>query len=158
MTGMVLISKAGGCGGGGGKESRRRAAAAEEEENQLSLVTLLLAALRKSMLSSCKLDEREAEFSSSVALQKMEIGWPTNVQHLTHVTFDRFHGFLGLPVEFEVEIPCRVPSARSLPSTFSIFFGGLKLNFIFFFLSCCVFLNFKFLFWVLLIIVQNTDF
>uniref|UniRef100_A0A0V0IBC3 Putative rho GTPase-activating protein 2-like n=1 Tax=Solanum chacoense TaxID=4108 RepID=A0A0V0IBC3_SOLCH len=41
----------------------------------------------------------------------MEIGWPTNVQHLTHVTFDRFHGFLGLPVEFEVEIPCKAPSA-----------------------------------------------
>ncbi|PWA96916.1 CRIB domain, Rho GTPase activation protein [Artemisia annua] len=42
----------------------------------------------------------------------MEIGWPTDVQHLTHVTFDRFHGFLGLPVEFEVEVPCKVPSAR----------------------------------------------
>ncbi|KAF3644816.1 Rho GTPase-activating protein 2 [Capsicum annuum] len=41
------------------------------------------------------------------AVQQMEIGWPTNVQHLTHVTFDRFHGFLGLPVEFQVEIPCR---------------------------------------------------
>ncbi|KAF7844857.1 rho GTPase-activating protein 2-like [Senna tora] len=34
----------------------------------------------------------------------MEIGWPTNVQHITHVTFDRFNGFLVLPVEFEVEI------------------------------------------------------
>ncbi|KAE9464001.1 hypothetical protein C3L33_04071, partial [Rhododendron williamsianum] len=41
----------------------------------------------------------------------MDIGWPTNVQHIAHVTFDRFNGFLGLPVEFEVEIPCRVPSA-----------------------------------------------
>ncbi|XP_058748328.1 rho GTPase-activating protein 2-like [Vicia villosa] len=30
---------------------------------------------------------------------------------VTHVTFDRFNGFLGLPVEFEVEIPSRVPSA-----------------------------------------------
>ncbi|KAE8689112.1 peroxidase 3 isoform 1 [Hibiscus syriacus] len=43
----------------------------------------------------------------------MEIGWPTNVKHITHVTFDRFNGFLGLPVEFELEIPGRVPSARS---------------------------------------------
>ncbi|KAF7814608.1 putative ZmL1 non-LTR retrotransposon protein [Senna tora] len=34
----------------------------------------------------------------------MEIGWPTNVQHITHVTFDSFNGFLVLPVEFEVEI------------------------------------------------------
>lgn len=127
MTGMLLITKAGGCGGGGGgacgeKESRRAASAsaiaAEDQESQLSFVTLLLAALRKSMLSSCKLDE-SAEFRS---IQNMEIGWPTNVQHLTHVTFDRFHGFLGLPVEFQVEIPCRVPSARSLlfPFLFSV--------------------------------------
>ncbi|PKI70535.1 hypothetical protein CRG98_009040 [Punica granatum] len=41
----------------------------------------------------------------------MEIGWPTNVRHITHVTFDRFQGFLGLPVEFEVEVPSRAPSA-----------------------------------------------
>ncbi|KAJ0442142.1 hypothetical protein HanRHA438_Chr16g0753151 [Helianthus annuus] len=43
---------------------------------------------------------------------QLYIGWPTSVQHLTHVTFNRFHGFLWLPVEFEVEIPCRVPDAR----------------------------------------------
>ncbi|KAF7831626.1 rho GTPase-activating protein 2-like [Senna tora] len=43
----------------------------------------------------------------------MEIGWPTNVQHITHVTFDRFNGFLVLPVEFEVEIPGHIPSARN---------------------------------------------
>ncbi|CAA6668490.1 unnamed protein product [Spirodela intermedia] len=43
----------------------------------------------------------------------MEIGWPTNVQHVAHVTFDRFHGFLGLPVEFEPEVPRRAPSASA---------------------------------------------
>nr|TKW28956.1 hypothetical protein SEVIR_3G363200v2 [Setaria viridis] len=43
----------------------------------------------------------------------MEIGWPTDVRHVAHVTFDRFHGFLGLPVEFEDEMPCRVPSASA---------------------------------------------
>ncbi|XP_020254757.1 rho GTPase-activating protein 2 [Asparagus officinalis] len=43
----------------------------------------------------------------------MEIGWPTDVKHVAHVTFDRFNGFLGLPVEFEVEIPGRVPSASA---------------------------------------------
>jgi hypothetical protein len=47
-----------------------------------------------------------------VVLGEMEIGWPTNVRHVAHVTFDRFHGFLGLPSEFEDEMPCRVPSAR----------------------------------------------
>jgi hypothetical protein len=44
----------------------------------------------------------------------MEIGLPTDVQHVAHVTFDRFHGFLGLPVEFEPEVPRRAPSARSV--------------------------------------------
>ncbi|KAK8938602.1 hypothetical protein KSP39_PZI011510 [Platanthera zijinensis] len=43
----------------------------------------------------------------------MEIGWPTNVRHVAHVTFDRFHGFLGLPVEFEPEVPRRAPSASA---------------------------------------------
>ncbi|KAJ8527268.1 hypothetical protein K7X08_029745 [Anisodus acutangulus] len=81
--------------------------AATHNEQQLSLVDFILAALRKSMVS-CRVDRQEDVIS---AVQQMEIGWPTNVQHLTHVTFDRFHGFLGLPVEFEVEIPCRVPSA-----------------------------------------------
>jgi len=43
----------------------------------------------------------------------MEIGWPTDVRHVAHVTFDRLHGFLGLPVEFELEIPGQVPSASA---------------------------------------------
>lgn len=43
----------------------------------------------------------------------MEIGWPTDVRHIAHVTFDRFHGFLGLPVEFEPEVPRRAPSASA---------------------------------------------
>ncbi|TKY67059.1 Rho GTPase-activating protein 1 [Spatholobus suberectus] len=43
----------------------------------------------------------------------MEIGWPTNVRHVAHVTFDRFNGFLGLPVEFEPEVSTRPPSASA---------------------------------------------
>ncbi|KAF2296450.1 hypothetical protein GH714_038229 [Hevea brasiliensis] len=43
----------------------------------------------------------------------MEIGLPTNVRHVAHVTFDRFNGFLGLPVEFEPEVPRRAPSASA---------------------------------------------
>ncbi|XP_027367390.1 rho GTPase-activating protein 5-like [Abrus precatorius] len=43
----------------------------------------------------------------------MEIGMPSNVRHVAHVTFDRFNGFLGLPVEFEPEVPRRVPSASA---------------------------------------------
>ncbi|KAM3373658.1 rho GTPase-activating protein 2 [Capsicum galapagoense] len=104
MTGLVMVTTGGGCG-----KSSSKAAAADEMENeqQLSLVDFILAALRKSMVS-CRVDRQEDVIT---AVQQMEIGWPTNVQHLTHVTFDRFHGFLGLPVEFQVEIPCRVPSA-----------------------------------------------
>ncbi|KAL6978448.1 Rho GTPase-activating protein 2 [Sarracenia purpurea var. burkii] len=60
-------------------------------------------------MSKCRVDRQEDATSS--ALHRLEISWPTNVQHIAHVTFDRFNGFLGLPVEFEVEIPCRVPSA-----------------------------------------------
>ncbi|PHT46522.1 Rho GTPase-activating protein 2 [Capsicum baccatum] len=104
MTGLVMVTTGGGCG-----KSSSKAAADDEMENeqQLSLVDFILAALRKSMVS-CRVDRQEDVIT---AVQQMEIGWPTNVQHLTHVTFDRFHGFLGLPVEFQVEIPCRVPSA-----------------------------------------------
>lgn len=107
MTGLVMITKGAGCGGGGGRGARG-GKSSEEEQNQLSLVAFLVAALRKSMVS-CRVDRREDVMS---AVHNMEIGWPTNVQHITHVTFDRFNGFLGLPVEFEVEIPGRVPSAR----------------------------------------------
>jgi len=109
MTGMVMVTKGGRCGGGG-KRSRAARTAEEEEEqqNQLSLVALLLAAIRKSMVS-CRVDPPDDVIST---VQHMEIGWPTNVQHITHVTFDRFNGFLGLPYEFQVEIPARVPSAR----------------------------------------------
>ncbi|GJP44838.1 hypothetical protein CLOM_g4246 [Closterium sp. NIES-68] len=41
----------------------------------------------------------------------IEIGAPTSVSHVTHVTFDRFQGFLGLPDDFQGELPARAPSA-----------------------------------------------
>ncbi|XP_068660392.1 rho GTPase-activating protein 4-like [Aristolochia californica] len=77
----------------------------EKEEDQLSLLALLLTLFRKSIVA-CKTTGREE-------LCSMEIGWPTNVQHVAHVTFDRFNGFLGLPVEFEPEVPRRAPSASA---------------------------------------------
>lgn len=97
---------------GGGKELRTTNGT--EEDQEVSLVTLLVSAIRKSMVS-CRFengDKKDQGLSSASAFQDMEIGWPTNVQHLTHVTFDRFNGFLGLPAEFEVEVPSKVPSAR----------------------------------------------
>ncbi|XP_010556801.1 PREDICTED: rho GTPase-activating protein 2-like [Tarenaya hassleriana] len=112
MTGLVMVTKGGGCGGGG-KGGRGGKGSSEEEQNQqLSVVEFLLSALRKSMVS-CRVDNRQDDGGgiSSATVHHMEIGWPTNVRHITHVTFDRFHGFLGLPREFQIEIPCRVPSA-----------------------------------------------
>ncbi|GAB4824690.1 Rho GTPase-activating protein 1 [Ancistrocladus abbreviatus] len=57
----------------------------------------------------------------------MEIGWPTNVQHVAHVTFDRFDGFLGLPVEFEPEVPRRAPSAST--SVFGVSTESMQLSY-----------------------------
>ncbi|GKU93812.1 hypothetical protein SLEP1_g7377 [Rubroshorea leprosula] len=76
----------------------------KQSRDQLSLLALLVTLFRKS-LAACKSDRGE--------LCTMEIGWPTNVRHVAHVTFDRFNGFLGLPVEFEPEVPRRAPSASA---------------------------------------------
>lgn len=110
MSGMVMKRKLSVCGGG----KELRTTNGTEEDQEVSLVTLLVSAIRKSMVS-CRFengDKKDQGLSSASAFQDMEIGWPTNVQHLTHVTFDRFNGFLGLPAEFEVEVPSKVPSAR----------------------------------------------
>ncbi|CAL9110698.1 unnamed protein product [Musa textilis] len=88
-------------GGGGGHE------VVEEQQRQLSVLALVLTVVRKSLLG-CKTEGAVDEDSCS-----MDIGRPTDVQHVAHVTFDRFHGFLGLPVEFEPEVPRIAPSASA---------------------------------------------
>lgn len=112
MTGIVMVTRGGGCGGGSkmvkGGGGGGAKASVTDDQNQLSVVDVLLTALRKSMVY-CRVDRREDLIST---VHQMDIGWPTNVRHIAHVTFDRFNGFLGLPVEFEVEIPSSVPSAR----------------------------------------------
>ncbi|XP_072968336.1 rho GTPase-activating protein 2-like [Typha angustifolia] len=109
MTGVVLVSN--GCRGdqgrGGGGEVKR-ARGEEERQNQIAL---LIAAIRRSIVS-CRMDQHGEE-EAMAAQESMEIGWPTDVRHVAHVTFDRLNGFLGLPVEFELEVPCRVPSASA---------------------------------------------
>lgn len=101
MSGMVTSV---GCGGKSSKSG-----AGKDQEKQLSFLDFFLSTLRKSMVPTCRTDEQDEAAISAV--HGMEIGWPTNVKHITHVTFDRFHGFLGLPVEFEVEIPRKAPGA-----------------------------------------------
>lgn len=72
-------------------------------QQELSLVAIVVTLLRKSLVG-CKSEEQRREL--------MEIGWPTNVRHVAHVTFDRFNGFLGLPLEFHPEVSTTPPSAR----------------------------------------------
>ncbi|KAK6158953.1 hypothetical protein DH2020_006267 [Rehmannia glutinosa] len=43
----------------------------------------------------------------------VDIGWPTDVRHVSHVTFDRFNGFLGIPVELQPDVPRKPPSASA---------------------------------------------
>ncbi|XP_008803326.2 rho GTPase-activating protein 5-like [Phoenix dactylifera] len=75
--------------------------------HQFSIVAVVVAALRRSLVM-CSVG---AAAEDGGCPSPMEIGWPTDVRHIAHVTFDRFDGFLGLPVEFEPEVPRRVPSA-----------------------------------------------
>ncbi|XP_073062440.1 rho GTPase-activating protein 5-like [Primulina eburnea] len=65
----------------------------------------LLAALRKSLVT-CSVDDDGVD-------SDVDIGWPTDVRHVSHVTFDRFNGFLGIPVELQPEIPRKPPSASA---------------------------------------------
>ncbi|PON75475.1 Rho GTPase-activating protein [Parasponia andersonii] len=77
----------------------------DHDHHQFAILDILVAALRKSIVT-CSV-ERE-DVSSS-----LDISWPTEVRHVSHVTFDRFNGFLGLPTELEPEVPRRVPSASA---------------------------------------------
>nr|DAD48507.1 TPA_asm: hypothetical protein HUJ06_018444 [Nelumbo nucifera] len=90
----------------------------DKEGDQLSLLALLVTAIRKSLVA-CRTEREE--------LCSMEIGWPTNVRHVAHVTFDRFNGFLGLPVEFEPEVPRRPPSASA--SVFGVSTESMQLSY-----------------------------
>lgn len=84
----------------------------KEGSNQFSVLEMVVAALRKSLVMCSVRSELEEEGRGCLPRAPMDIGWPTDVQHVAHVTFDRFDGFLGLPVELEPEVPQQVPSAR----------------------------------------------
>ncbi|XP_030504355.2 rho GTPase-activating protein 5 [Cannabis sativa] len=75
----------------------------------LTLLALLVALIRKSLFGF-KFGDKKGE-QQQQQICSMEIGLPTNVRHVAHVTFDRFNGFLGLPVEFQPLVPSRAPSA-----------------------------------------------
>ncbi|MCL7044633.1 hypothetical protein MKW94_030279 [Papaver nudicaule] len=98
------------------EESRERK---NENNQQFQILTICAAALRKSV-ATCGVDKEE--FCSSI-----DISPPTNVKHVSHVTFDRFNGFLGLPVEFKPKVPTRVPSASS--SVFGVSAESMKCSY-----------------------------
>ncbi|XP_020580606.1 rho GTPase-activating protein 5-like [Phalaenopsis equestris] len=79
----------------------------ERQERQFSIGAMATAALRRSA-AICSVGTGEVGAGTC-----MDIGWPSDVQHISHVTFDRFDGFLGLPVEFQLHIPCKAPSASA---------------------------------------------
>ncbi|KAL8505105.1 hypothetical protein ACS0TY_016346 [Phlomoides rotata] len=95
----------------------------EEEGDQLSVLALVLTVVRNSLVG-CKNTSGE---DCGVEEKLMDIGWPTNVRHIAHVTFDRFNGFLGLPVEFEPEVPRRPPSAST--RVFGVSTESMQLSF-----------------------------
>ncbi|GER41882.1 Rho GTPase-activating protein [Striga asiatica] len=91
------------------------------EVDQISVLELLVAIFRRSFVG-CK---RAAAIGADG--RRMEIGSPSNVRHVAHVTFDRFNGFLGLPVEFEPEVPRRPPSAST--RVFGVSTESMQLSF-----------------------------
>ncbi|XP_009610938.1 rho GTPase-activating protein 5 [Nicotiana tomentosiformis] len=86
------------------QRSRVRAAGGRQSNhnNPSPILAVVVAALRKSLVT-CSVDRDD--------VANMDIGWPTDVCHVSHVTFDRFDGFLGLPIELQPEVPRKVPSA-----------------------------------------------
>lgn len=111
------------------ERERRKRREREEEERELSLLAVVVTVFRKSLVGSCnsvKFEDFPCENNSKKS-SKMEIGVPTDVRHVAHVTFDRFNGFLGLPVEFEPEVPRRPPSAST--SVFGVSTESMQLSF-----------------------------
>ncbi|KAF5750524.1 rho GTPase-activating protein 5-like [Tripterygium wilfordii] len=104
------------------QERERETKERDREGDQLSLLALLVTAFRKSLLIGCSVSA-----TGGKELCSMEIGLPTNVRHVAHVTFDRFNGFLGLPVEFEPEVPRRAPSASA--TVFGVSTESMQLSF-----------------------------
>ncbi|KAK8946206.1 hypothetical protein KSP40_PGU013274 [Platanthera guangdongensis] len=78
----------------------------EDRRQQFSILDIASAVLRKSLVMCSSLGAAEKVVDAAV-----DISWPTDLRHVSHVTFDRFDGFLGLPPEFQVDIPSEVPSA-----------------------------------------------
>lgn len=117
-------------------EQPKRNAGRRRTNSEISMFEVLLTGFKRSLIV-CTTDvedgdQEEEEEEDGEIQSSMEIGWPTEVRHVAHVTFDRVHGFLGLPTELEPELPRRVPSARFVPTSkidqIIFFFLGLSID------------------------------
>ncbi|XP_076957464.1 rho GTPase-activating protein 5-like [Bidens hawaiensis] len=79
----------------------------QPQSNNYTVLAFVFAALRKSIVT-CAVDDSD---DNSSVTSSLDIGLPTDVLHISHVTFDRFDGFLGLPVELQPDVPRKPPSA-----------------------------------------------
>uniref|UniRef100_A0A7N0UAL8 Uncharacterized protein n=1 Tax=Kalanchoe fedtschenkoi TaxID=63787 RepID=A0A7N0UAL8_KALFE len=95
-------------------------ASATRREEEASAVDLLIDVIRKSLITGCGNSVMDESWA-------MEIGSPTNVRHVAHVTFDKFDGFLGLPAELQPEVPSRPLSASA--SVFGVKTESMQLSF-----------------------------
>ncbi|KAL1562197.1 Rho GTPase-activating protein 3 [Salvia divinorum] len=86
---------------------------------QFSVLGVVAAALRKSLVT--------CSVSADDVASDVDIGWPTDVRHVSHVTFDRFDGFLGLPLELQPEVPPKPPSASA--SVFGVSAESMQCSF-----------------------------
>ncbi|XP_028796929.1 rho GTPase-activating protein 5-like isoform X1 [Neltuma alba] len=84
------------------RKSISKVGVADNNQSHFAMLDTVVEALKKSLVT-CSV---EKEDDSS-----MDISWPTEVRHVSHVTFDRLHGFLDLPSELEPEVP-RSASAK----------------------------------------------
>ncbi|RAL44599.1 hypothetical protein DM860_003358 [Cuscuta australis] len=92
------------------QKNRKEREEGSDQQQLGSIMAVLVTVFRKSLVScSSSIDQQ----LSSSPLRGIEISWPSNVRHVSHVTFDRFNGFLGLPVEFEPDVPRKPPSASA---------------------------------------------
>ncbi|KAL9234581.1 hypothetical protein vseg_009437 [Gypsophila vaccaria] len=73
------------------------------------MIDNMVETLRKSLLATCYNNGEKREELSS----RLDISCPTHVRHISHVTFDCFHGFLGLPHDLLPQLPPKVPSASA---------------------------------------------
>ncbi|KAL6633784.1 hypothetical protein ACP70R_026455 [Stipagrostis hirtigluma subsp. patula] len=91
-----------------------------EARGGVSVVEMVAQALRRSLTlcssggtSALEAASEEDGAAAAPTVTGMQIGQPTDVRHVSHVTFDRFVGFLGLPADLEPEVPRPVPSASA---------------------------------------------